>query len=206
MNIYYQGFKMFSLSVPEEERIKNEMPNLPLRKSGLWYPEIPSARETIHEYIYLSLEPPTSEFRPFIYLNFGGDRGSHLKHLTKISVATQGTYLSSIRFHYGTEVEPVNLERLYLPPDSNNSNISYDIDGPGGERIIGICVKDAISMQNEKLFGITGLQVRRINPKFIPTSYPILTLKDTYNSLVLTETKTFRYSQIRTGQSHSTRT
>lgn len=165
MDFSYQGFKMFSLYVPEEEHISDAMPKLPIRKSGLWYPNIPSSQKIVHEFIHLSPEIPKDEYRPLVYLDFGGHGGSRLITMTKISVSTQDIFLSLIEFHYGSSPPPVDHEHIYPCPGSQSSGsqstITHEIDGPGGERLIGIRVKEvsAVHCNNEEMFGITRLEV-----------------------------------------------
>ncbi|KAF3480620.1 U3 small nucleolar RNA-associated protein 4 [Arthroderma uncinatum] len=165
----FDAFRMVSLSVPEEEQIHNQNPPcLSARKAALWYPDIPSEDQFLHEIDFVgqydSNPSPLTSQQPLIRLMFGGQQGNYLKYLTKISVSTLAGILTWIDFHYDCDDAPVRSLSVFpnKARDSNQSKIQFTIDGPGGERVTGFRVKDKQwwTPKNEPIhFSITTLVV-----------------------------------------------
>ncbi|EFR04480.1 hypothetical protein MGYG_07488 [Nannizzia gypsea CBS 118893] len=168
----FDAFRLISLSVPEEEKINTQNPPcLSPRKATLWYPHIPSEHQHLHELDFVEhdeSQPALLNYQqPHILLMFGGEGGSYLPYLTKISVSTLGGILMWIDFHYESEGAPVSSLSVYQDrkKHGNQSQIQFNIDGPKGERVTGFRVKDK--------------QWR--TPKNEPISFSIATLEVTTN-------------------------
>ncbi|KAM5456771.1 hypothetical protein MaudCBS49596_001012 [Microsporum audouinii] len=165
----FDAFRINSLSVPEEEQIHNQNPPcLSPRKATLWYPDIPSEDQHLHEVDFVDhyeVQPsPLSHQRPHILLMFGGQQGNYLQYLTKISVSTLAGILTWIDFYYDCDNAPVSSLSVFPGKEKheNQSKIQFNIDGPGGERVTGFRVKDKQwrTPKNEPIsFSITTLEV-----------------------------------------------
>ncbi|KAK2858427.1 hypothetical protein FQN49_004741 [Arthroderma sp. PD_2] len=165
----FDAFRMNSLSVPEVEQIHNQNPPcLSPRKAALWYPDIPSEDQCLHDLDFVehydTNPSPLNQQQPLIRLMFGGQQGNYLKYLTKISVSTLAGILTWIDFYYDCDGAPVSS--LSVSPDKarheNQSKVQFSIDGPGGERVTGFRVKDKQwrTPRNEPIsFSITTLEV-----------------------------------------------
>ncbi|OJD16996.1 hypothetical protein AJ78_02885 [Emergomyces pasteurianus Ep9510] len=139
----FDGFKLVELSVPDTEVGSHERPpQLPLRTTAIWYPDIPPEDVYLYESAFAGKEVPQYEYHPLIHVMFGGPQGSYLKYLTRISVTVSRQAIVGIDFEYGGEGAPV--ERLQAGRSAkgadNSSKISFTIDGPGGEILTGIQV------------------------------------------------------------------
>jgi hypothetical protein len=115
-------------------------------ESHLWIPQVP----TYKSLLVSTLEPARASraFQPLIDIDFGGLRGILLASLTRIVV------------HMASDECPIIGMEFFYPDRGiqfghrGESEISFLIDGPGGERITGI----AIAIDDPDL-GIRGLQV-----------------------------------------------
>ncbi|KAK2749884.1 hypothetical protein FQN57_005300 [Myotisia sp. PD_48] len=150
----FDGFRMYSLSVPEEKQITTENPPLiPIQKAALWFPFIPAGDKLFHDLnrIDRNSQNPWEPLRPAM---FGGEHGEYLQHLTRISVTMAGRFLCTISFHYDNSNAPVkrtaiySRTRHYMPvdtlaePTGTITKKSCNIDGPGGERVVNMRLKD----------------------------------------------------------------
>lgn len=135
-----KGFKMVSLAVPTD--LQPLFPDdtsgehLPLRTTGLWYPEIPPSSYHLHDDVFAGRNISLHDYRPLVHVMFGGRRGSLLKYLTRISVTVSNAAIVGIDFFY-TDDSPV--EHLQACPSTASGDdsvkIPFIIDGPGGERL-----------------------------------------------------------------------
>ncbi|KAE8358792.1 hypothetical protein BDV27DRAFT_137125 [Aspergillus caelatus] len=136
----FDGFKMVSLAVPTD--LQPLFPDdtggehLPLRTTGLWYPEIPPLSYHLQDDIFAGRNISLHEYRPLVYVMFGGRRGNLLKYLTRISVTVSNAVIVGIDFFY-TDHSPV--KQLQACPSTASGDdsvkIPFLIDGPGGERL-----------------------------------------------------------------------
>lgn len=136
-----KGYKMVSLAVAES--VPSEIPksvasNLPLRITGLWYPQVPDCDVYLNEESFTGEDPVTAGYQPLFWIQFGGPKGSYLRSLTEVSVDSW----SCIEFHYNIEGIPTERRKLgrHIPSQSNLKLTRFSVDGPGGEVIDSIDV------------------------------------------------------------------
>jgi hypothetical protein len=100
-------------------------------QSRLWIPQTPTHKGLVIS----SLDPARSyfPFEPFIDMDFGGPQGTHLASLTRIvaHMVSGECPIIGMEFFYGD-----NKSTRF--GSGGKSEISFLIDGPGGERIIGV--------------------------------------------------------------------
>ena len=104
-----------------------------LRRSAIWYPDLPPASLNLNEDSFLQLQSYTWGYRPLFWTCFGGPGGIYLRHLTKMAVCWSG--LRRIDFSFNTEV-PAECRSFGRLEDSKYTHlIEFSIDGPRGEMI-----------------------------------------------------------------------
>ncbi|BAE56433.1 unnamed protein product [Aspergillus oryzae RIB40] len=117
-----KGFKMVSLAVPTD--LQPLFPDdtsgehLPLRTTGLWYPEIPPSSYHLHDDVFAGRNISLHDYRPLVHVMFGGRRGSLLKYLTRISVTVSNAAIVGIDFFY-TDDSPLAGMTLSKSPSSS---------------------------------------------------------------------------------------
>lgn len=129
-----------------------ESPSTHLRNSALWYPTLPypPSTQNLHDISFPAhhLSSP-SEYRPLVHIMFGGQNGALLSHLVKISVTVSRSAIVGVDFFYDT---PVQLTASGSSSDDifcmqscpstasadTSDKIPFKIDGPAGERLVGI--------------------------------------------------------------------
>ncbi|PGH11842.1 hypothetical protein AJ79_04639 [Helicocarpus griseus UAMH5409] len=177
----FDGFKLAELSVPDSEVGSHERPpQLPLRTTAIWYPDIPPENVYLHESTFAGKDIPQSQYHPLIHLMFGGPQGSYLKYLTRISVMVSGSIIVGIDFEYKCDDAPV--ERLQAGRHStvtdDSLKISFTIDGPGEEILTGMQVTGDIASIKASLllYKIRVTTNRNRSFTFQPNAIPQLKL------------------------------
>lgn len=167
---------MVSLAVPTDlqplfpDDTRGE--HLPLRTTGLWYPEIPPLSYHLHDDIFAGRDISLHEYRPLVHVMFGGRRGSLLKYLTRISVTVSNAAIVGIDFFY-TDHSPV--KQLQACPSTASGDdsvkIPFLIDGPGGERLTGL-QSDGDFLRASAGYGLYGIKITslKVNKPTIPTT------------------------------------
>lgn len=104
-----------------------------LRRSAIWYPELPPTSLNLNEEAFPQLPSYTWGYRPLFWACFGGPGGVYLGRLTKITGCL--SLLRRIDFTFQGEV-PAECRTFGRWEDSEYAMlIEFPIDGPGGERI-----------------------------------------------------------------------
>ncbi len=132
--------KLLSLEVTEDTSSPNP---LSLREKAWWKPDIPPEGVSFHEFPIVEMGSDDMYYPHGMFL-FGGRHGEHLPKLIRIGVRViKGESLVQIDFEYKSEVEGelihtmgrrsriISREGLEI----NMQEASFDIDGPGGEKI-----------------------------------------------------------------------
>ncbi|QMW25474.1 hypothetical protein G4B84_000719, partial [Aspergillus flavus NRRL3357] len=132
----FDGFKMVSLAVPTD--LQPLFPDdtsgehLPLRTTGLWYPEIPPSSYHLHDDVFAGRNISLHDYRPLVHVMFGGRRGSLLKYLTRISVTVSNAAIVGIDFFYTDDSPVKHLQACPSTASGDDSvKIPFIIDGPG---------------------------------------------------------------------------
>ena len=75
---------------------------------------------------------------------FGGPNGSYLRYLTKITATVSKGFVAGLDFQYETPGSPIGIIQACRGTNSadNSVKIPFKIDGPGGEILTGMQVKD----------------------------------------------------------------
>ncbi len=106
-----------------------------LRRSAIWYPEIPRPTTSVNEEFYVPLKSSTWRYKPIFWSNFGGPGGICLPHLTKVTGTLWGEAWMRMDFSFDIDVPP-ECQRFGRCEDFENSElIEFLVDGPGGEVI-----------------------------------------------------------------------
>ncbi|KAI9732187.1 MAG: hypothetical protein M1834_004284 [Cirrosporium novae-zelandiae] len=161
----FDGFKMVSLGVPDNDRndYSDGSDNLgfqSIRDTFPWFPEIPDVNLDLNEDSFqdqFRIFPSTPTYSPLMFLHFGGPQGIHLGNIISLSLWVIDAYQRpmGIEIEYNKEVEGKKIHQLGCcgPFDDDNDNddnnnkprgtqdgiadqkVTFPIDGPGGERI-----------------------------------------------------------------------
>ncbi|KAF7158371.1 hypothetical protein CNMCM6106_004947 [Aspergillus hiratsukae] len=139
----FDGFKMVSLAVPSN--LSPLFPSdprrehLPLRTTGLWYPDLPPPSHHLHDGAFEGRRIPLQEYRPLVHTMFGGPKGHMLQYLTRMSVTVSKWAIVGIEFFYSDDA-PVKCLQAFpaTATRDNTTKIPFPIDGPAGERLTGI--------------------------------------------------------------------
>ncbi|GFF58094.1 hypothetical protein IFM51744_09435 [Aspergillus udagawae] len=139
----FDGFKMVSLAVPSYLNplfpSDSRGEHLPLRTTGLWYPNIPAPSHHLHEGTFTGRQIPLYEYRPLVHIMFGGLKGHMLQYLTRISVTVSKTAIVGIDFFYDDDAPVKCLQACPATATGDyTTRIPFHIDGPAGERLTGI--------------------------------------------------------------------
>lgn len=116
-------------------------PTLPadhsLRRSAIWYPDVPSSKLSLNEGFLVAPRAYTSGYRPLFWTSFGGPGGVYLASLVKISVIG---VIDRIDFTFNNAEVPVECrsfgrirDRVDNEGDDSDEVVEFPIDGPGGE-------------------------------------------------------------------------
>lgn len=138
-----QGFKMVSLAVPSN--LSPLFPSdprgehLPLRTTGLWYPDLPPPSHHLHDGTFAGRQISLQEYRPLVHIMFGGPKGHMLQYLTRISVTVSKSAIVGIDFFYSDDAPVKCLQACPATARGDyTTKIPFPIDGPDGERLTGI--------------------------------------------------------------------
>ena len=108
-----------------------------VRRSALWYPDIPDESLDVNEASFTGPSPSALNYRPMIWINLGGVKGDRLRHVTGILI--QGGYSDinslMITFDNGTETK-LGERATGDRPDQP----FFTIDGARGERIESVSI------------------------------------------------------------------
>ncbi|RHZ49303.1 uncharacterized protein CDV56_105540 [Aspergillus thermomutatus] len=139
----FDGFKMVSLAVPST--LNPLFPSdprgehLPLRTTGLWYPDLPPPSLHLHDGTFPGGQIPLQEYRPLVHIMFGGPRGHMLQYLTRISVTVSKTAIVGIDFFYSDDAPVKCLQACPATATGDyTTKIPFPVDGPAGERLTGL--------------------------------------------------------------------
>lgn len=114
-------------------------PDRPLKDLGLWYPRVPPDSLKLNG-VFHRAKQYLPGFNPVLWTHFGGPKGAYLKHLTRISLHDYGRFI----FQYDRDDIPEQCSQFgrkeKLEPRYSTS-LHFDIDGPGGERIIAVQIR-----------------------------------------------------------------
>ncbi|KAF2808301.1 uncharacterized protein BDZ99DRAFT_391143 [Mytilinidion resinicola] len=165
----FDAMKIVSLAVSEGKSTSSVKPSS-LRDEAFWLPVIPPEGLLFNDHSRNKAWVVRTQ-RPYNMILFGGSRGENLSKLVKVVVWIVGFYhIYGIDFKYNTEVDGRKIHtlgrcgpfsdaepRLEAPHDNSaDQRISFDIDGPGGERII------HVYLQNEESGDLNGFRVRNL--------------------------------------------
>ncbi|KAE8351620.1 hypothetical protein BDV28DRAFT_136725 [Aspergillus coremiiformis] len=136
----FDGFKMVSLAVSTDlQPLFSDDPrgeHLPLRTTGLWYPEVPPSSYHLYDDTFAGRNVSLQDYRPLAHIMFGGRRGTLLKYLTRISVTVSNAVIVGIDFFYAEDSPIKHLQACPSTASRDDSvKIPFQIDGPGGERL-----------------------------------------------------------------------
>ena len=126
---------MVSITVSQQDSVETRADGHGrLRRSALWYPDVPPPLVSLNEDFFIPLQSYTWGYRPLFWTRFGGPGGSYLSHLTKVTASWAGGLLR-MDFSFDREV-PDECRRFGRHEDSENERvIEFLVDGPGGEVI-----------------------------------------------------------------------
>ena len=106
-----------------------------IRQAALWYPTVPPEELCLNEASFTGQNPLCTEYRPLIWIRFGGQRGSCLSHVVGLSVQYYW-HLHSVEFIYEglhSEGPPSKLGRC--DPKELLPSPTFAINGAAGERV-----------------------------------------------------------------------
>ncbi|RDL36914.1 uncharacterized protein BP5553_06266 [Venustampulla echinocandica] len=167
----FDAIKLVSLGISEASTDTNGCVSLArnrsVRDTVRWYPDIPDETLSINNAAQLDLPRRTL----FVTMLYGGLRGVRLPHLIGITAWTFGTLgIYRIDFIYDTQIDgqkthtvggrgPFSHFRNGRGRNSDsfaNSEISFQIDGPGGEMITAVDSADLDGVYR----GIRGFRIQ----------------------------------------------
>lgn len=108
-------------------------------QNALWYPDKPPKGICFNEESFSGGDPLIPGYRPIVWTLFGGEDGSCLSSLTKISISVVQDQFYRMSFFYNNEerfprcsLDLSNFPNMY---QESAHTRHFSIDGPGGERI-----------------------------------------------------------------------
>ncbi len=140
---------MVSIAVPQQTCVTaSANGHGKLRRSALWYPNVPPPLVNLNEDFFLPLQSYTWGYRPLFWTRFGGPSGSYLSHLIKITASWAGGLLR-MDFLFDRKI-PDDCQRFGQHEDSENGTvIEFSVDGPGGEVIDQVEVRQHYPSERE---------------------------------------------------------
>ena len=132
---------------------------------ALWYPSIPPNNQFLYDSSFPGKALPLTQYRPLIRVMFGGPDGSYLQYLTKITVTVSKCFVAGLDFQYEAPGSPIcSIQACRGTTSADNSvKIPFEIDGPGGEILTGMQVKDDFWSPSQN-GAVVALAVRRNQP------------------------------------------
>lgn len=106
-----------------------------LRKSGMWYPDVPEQKLCLNEASFPPREHYLSGYKPLFWTSFGGPGGIYLRNLTNLSVIWGGGGIRRIDFAFDIPVPSEHKTLGCQAPGEWTKAIDFAIDGAGGEFI-----------------------------------------------------------------------
>ncbi|KAI0146302.1 hypothetical protein GGR57DRAFT_516739 [Xylariaceae sp. FL1272] len=157
----FDFLKMISLSLSADEDSDDARASIAkdstishLRTTSMWYPQIPPSHSKFYN---LRLTRKRSQIRPdsaLVVAMFGGNYGEKLEHVTELVVYIKGgLHIKGIEVRYKDGTTPTRLGSCHVstkapdePSTPKDQEIRVPIDGPGGERIQSIGIKQRIGL------------------------------------------------------------
>ena len=124
-----QAFRIVSIAQKSEKSTSiND-----LRRSAIWYPDVPPPTVSLNEEFYIPLESYKWGYRPLFWSSFGGPGGIYLPHLTKVT----GSGAGLLRMDFSFDIEVPAVSQMFgRREDGEEENlVGFLVDGPGGEVI-----------------------------------------------------------------------
>lgn len=131
---------MVSIAVGQRPQDTAKASPASLRAAALWYPTIPEQPLRLSQDLFPQRLAHTAGYWPLFWTHFGGPGGIYLPHLTGMTAHSNGTVLG-IQFRYDEEEIPVECREMGLVSgfgEGMSTPVHFTVDGPGGERIIGV--------------------------------------------------------------------
>ncbi|PVH94892.1 hypothetical protein DM02DRAFT_618273 [Periconia macrospinosa] len=160
----FDAMKIVSLAISEGTLASSVQP-LSLREDAFWLPVIPPEGLIFNDHSRDKVWVNRTQ-RPYNMILFGGSRGENLSKLVQLVVwiVGFGNHIHGVEFRYNTEIDGRKIHtigrcgpfsdaepRQEAPFDSSEDQmISFDIDGPGGERINHVYIRNDFC---EQLYG-----------------------------------------------------
>jgi hypothetical protein len=111
----------------------------PLREAALWYPSKPPNELYLNESSFTGQNPCHVGYRPLLWNHFGGQRGSHLKHIVGLFVQSKHR-LSSLEFVYDDICGYSSSKLGRCDDEEADRGPMFSIDGIDGELITSVAV------------------------------------------------------------------
>lgn len=125
---------MVSIAIPRQPDTTKAFGEDSLRRSAIWYPDVPPPVLNLNEDSFMPLQTYTWGFRPLYWACFGGPGGIYLPHLTEITSWGDGRLLR-LEFSFDTEVPAECWTFGRIEEGDYSTFFEFRIDGPGGEVI-----------------------------------------------------------------------
>ncbi|KAK0701375.1 hypothetical protein B0T21DRAFT_379058 [Apiosordaria backusii] len=153
----FDGFRLVSIAAvlkangvtADDDDSSENTADRQLKNSALWYPYPPPDRAKLNGELYHPLQSHLLGFNPMFWTRFGGPGGIYLKHLTKISCY----YKQVLVFEYNRDDIPKQCRMFGRRPKLQSpyaTSVHFDIDGPGGERIVGVNIRHKVWKELEE--------------------------------------------------------
>ncbi|KAH6845721.1 hypothetical protein B0I37DRAFT_447567 [Chaetomium sp. MPI-CAGE-AT-0009] len=143
LEVAFDACRMVSVAVAQETDTTREHLQDALRRSAIWYPDVPSPVLGLNEDFFVPLKSYTWGYKPIFWTYFGGAGGMYLPNLTKVTASCWDGSLLRIDFSFDRQV-PAECRRFGRVGDSEYGTlVQFPIDGPGGEVIdkVEVCQK-----------------------------------------------------------------
>jgi hypothetical protein len=140
---------MVSIAVPQQQDTTMVSGHDILRRSAIWYPDIPPPMLNLNESSFMPLQAYTWGFKPFFWACFGGPGGIYLTHLTKITSWGSGRLLR-LDFSFDRDEVPAECRRFgQIKEGEDTERFEFVIDGPGGEVVDKVVVYQEFRSEGE---------------------------------------------------------
>ncbi|PGG99015.1 hypothetical protein AJ79_08714 [Helicocarpus griseus UAMH5409] len=170
----FDGFKLVSLDIPSDTE-----PQSSLRETFCWLPDIPHHCWNLHGDCFVGCASIKRHPEwPLTYLHFGGHGGRHLGNLVSLSAWEVSGTLMGIEVQYGHPIDGATIRDVGYCGTYNErksalisrktkvkeEKTTFEIDGPGGERIVAVELCDVKSREQgtEPWFRITTNRDRAV--------------------------------------------
>lgn len=151
-----------------------------LRNCAQWYPDVPPADAFVNDDSFPLTQRHKTKYRPLFLSAFGGEKGSLLHKLARVSVTT-GDAVYGIQFGYsdgrtadlgGCRVDDLGRYRSGgggAGDVGNTLTKGFDIDGAGGEIICAVVLflerpRELWEMQGTAFTRMMGIEVSFVSP------------------------------------------